>query len=91
MSVTGRDVPRGQHPRRGRLPHFFLFLARRGQRLQSGFALQHFFLTFFDTGQPNSITLRMPSWASISSKPLFTSSSDIRCEMKESTSMSPAR
>ena len=34
---------------------------------------------------------RMPSWASISSKPLFTSSSEMRCEMNGSTSMSPAR
>jgi hypothetical protein len=77
-------------------PHFFFwFLARRGQRLQRGFDLQHFFLTFFDMPRPrrpyeNSITLRMPSWASISSKPRFTSSKVIRCEMNESTSMSPS-
>ena len=37
------------------------------------------------------ITLRMPSWASISSKPLLTSSSVIRWERNASTSMSPAR
>ena len=36
-------------------------------------------------------TLRIPSWASISSKPLFTSASGIRCEMNGSTSISPAR
>jgi hypothetical protein len=30
-------------------PHFFFrFFARRGQRLQSGFDLQHFFFSFFD-------------------------------------------
>ena len=39
----------------------------------------------------NEITLRMPSWASISSKPLLTSSSVMRWERKASTSMSPAR
>jgi hypothetical protein len=76
-------------------PHFFLFLSRRGQRLQSGFDLQHFFLTFFDMPAlrrpyENSITLRIPSCASISSKPRFTSSSVIRWEMNESTSMSPS-
>ena len=36
------------------------------------------------------ITLRMPSCASISSKPRFTSSSVMRCEMNDSASMSPA-
>ena len=40
--------------------------------------------------QSNVITLRMPSWASISSKPWFTSSSVIRCESSDSTSISPA-
>jgi len=39
----------------------------------------------------NSITLLMPSWASISSKPRFTSSRVSSCERKASTSMSPAR
>ena len=39
----------------------------------------------------NSITLRMPSWSCISSKPWLTSSSVIRCEMNGSTSMSPSR
>src|SRR6185295_7872504 len=39
----------------------------------------------------NEITLRMPSCASISSKPLLTSSSVMRWERKASTSMSPAR
>ena len=38
-----------------------------------------------------SITLRMPSPASISSKPRLTSSSVSLCETKESTSISPAR
>ena len=41
--------------------------------------------------QLNSITLRIPSWASISSKPRLTSSSVIRWEMNGSTSISPAR
>ena len=41
--------------------------------------------------QLNSITLRMPSWASISSKPRLTSSRVIRWEMNGSTSISPAR
>ena len=40
--------------------------------------------------EPNSITLRIPSCASISSKPRLTSSSVIRCEMNGSTSISPA-
>ena len=35
----------------------------------------------------SSITVRMPSWACIRSKPWFTSSSVIRCEMNGSTSM----
>ena len=39
----------------------------------------------------SSITLRMPSWASISSKPRLTSSSGMRCEMNGSTSISPSR
>ena len=39
----------------------------------------------------SSITLRMPSWASISSKPRLTRSSGRRCEMNGSTSMSPSR
>ena len=34
-----------------------------------------------ELGQANSMTLRMPSWASISSKPRLTSSSVSRCEM----------
>ncbi len=44
-----------------------------------------------DARQPNSITLRMPSCACMSSKPVLTSSSVIRCERKASTSMSPSR
>ena len=40
--------------------------------------------------QANSITLRMPSCASISSKPRLTSSSVMRCETNGSTSISPA-
>lgn len=40
---------------------------------------------------PKAMTLRMPSWAAISSKPVLTSGSVIRCEMKASTSISPAR
>src|SRR5437763_9797684 len=39
----------------------------------------------------NEITLRMPSWACMSSKPRLTSSSDSVCEISGSTSMSPAR
>ena len=39
------------------------------------------------TAQPNPITLRMPSWASISSKPLFTSSRVSSWEISGSTSM----
>src|SRR5439155_6239298 len=38
----------------------------------------------------NPITLRIPSWASISSKPRLTSSSVMLCERKGSTSISPA-
>src|SRR3954451_7812408 len=38
----------------------------------------------------NSITLLIPSCCSISSNPLFTSSSVMRCEMNDSTSISPA-
>src|SRR5205823_3793394 len=38
----------------------------------------------------NPITLRMPSWASINSKPRLTSSSVMVCERKGSTSISPA-
>ena len=38
----------------------------------------------------NVITLRIPSWASISSKPWLTSSRLIRCESRASTSISPA-
>src|SRR4051812_1269906 len=38
----------------------------------------------------NSITLLMPSWASMSSKPRLTSSSVIRWETNAPTSMSPA-
>ena len=38
----------------------------------------------------NSITLRIPSCASISSNPRLTSSSGMRCEMNGSTSISPA-
>ncbi len=41
--------------------------------------------------QPSSITLRMPSWACIKSKPRLTSSRVMRWEMKASTSISPAR
>jgi leucine dehydrogenase len=41
--------------------------------------------------QPKSMTLRMPSWASISSKPRLTSSSASLCDTNGSTSMSPAR
>ena len=33
--------------------------------------------------QSNAITLRIPSWCSISSNPRFTSSSPIRCEMSD--------
>ena len=40
--------------------------------------------------QPKVITLRMPSCASISSKPWLTSSSVSRCESSASTSISPA-
>ena len=40
-------------------------------------------------GQPKVITLRMPSWASISSKPWLTSSSVSRWERSASTSISP--
>src|SRR5215218_9194795 len=38
----------------------------------------------------NSITLRMPSCASISSNPRLTSSSVMRCETNDATSISPA-
>src|SRR6185312_11179211 len=43
-----------------------------------------------DWPYPNSITLRIPSWASISSNPRLTSSRLILWEMKGSTSISPA-
>ena len=39
----------------------------------------------------NEITLRMPSWACMRSKPRLTSSSESVWEMSGSTSMSPAR
>jgi len=38
-----------------------------------------------------SITLRMPSWASISSNPRLTSSRRRRCEISGATSISPCR
>ena len=47
--------------------------------------------TRLETGQTYWITLRIPSWWCMRSNPRLTSSRLIRCEMNESTSMSPAR
>ena len=45
----------------------------------------------YGVGQSKVITLRMPSWASMSSKPRFTSSSLSSWEISGATSISPCR
>src|SRR5204862_4430796 len=79
--------PLGAQPDRGRAVEQHAVAQRGERRLVEGAAggrVGGVELEVVD--HVNEMTLRMPSWASISSKPRLTSSSEMRWERKASTS-----